>query len=191
MLLTITTTEKPAADLGYLLHKHPGRVQRFDVAVGQAHVFYPEVAPRRYTAALLSEVDPAELVPGQAPRWPGSGGSDGFSLAQYVNDRPYAASSLLAVALGRVFRTAMTGRCDARRQSAATALPLEIGVPALPSRGGPALARQLFGPLGRDMHATPVPLDPALPAWGHIEQRPGRRHRQTFCVSMQDVGTSS
>jgi hypothetical protein len=27
MLLTITLTEPPATDLGYLLHKSPGRVQ--------------------------------------------------------------------------------------------------------------------------------------------------------------------
>jgi 3' terminal RNA ribose 2'-O-methyltransferase Hen1 len=161
VLLTVTSTAEPADDLGYLLHKHPGRVQRFDVGVGQAHVFYPEVAARRCTAALLLEVDPVELVRGKR-----FGGSDGFSLAQYVNDRPYAASSMLAVALGRVFRTAMSGRCDARPQLAAASLALEIGVPALPCRGGPALARRLFEPLGWQAQATPVPLDPTLPEWG-------------------------
>ena len=34
---------------------------------------------------------------------------------------------MLAVALGKVFRTAMTGRCDARPELAARPLPLEIG----------------------------------------------------------------
>src|SRR5206468_4684158 len=31
MLLTITTTHRPANDLGYLLHKHPERFQSFDL----------------------------------------------------------------------------------------------------------------------------------------------------------------
>ena len=36
MLLTITTTYSPATDLGYLLHKHPDRLQTFDLAFGKA-----------------------------------------------------------------------------------------------------------------------------------------------------------
>jgi len=166
VLLTITTTADPAtdesaSDLGFLLHKHPGRVQEFDLAVGRAQVFYPEATPQRCTAALLLDVDPVELVRGKR-----FGGADGFSLAQYVNDRPYAASSMLAVALGRVFRTAMAGRCDARPELAATPLPLELHVPALPCQGGAAVAARLFEPLGWQVHATPVPLDPMIPAWG-------------------------
>ena len=31
MLLTITLTRAPAGDLGFLLHKHPERVQSFDL----------------------------------------------------------------------------------------------------------------------------------------------------------------
>ena len=58
MLLTITTTESPATDLGYLLHKHPGKVQSFPLAFGAAHVFYPEATEKRCTATLLLEVDP-------------------------------------------------------------------------------------------------------------------------------------
>ncbi|HET8661134.1 MAG TPA: 3' terminal RNA ribose 2'-O-methyltransferase Hen1, partial [Micromonosporaceae bacterium] len=91
---------------------------------------------------------------------------DGFSLAQYVNDRPYAASSMLAVALGRVFRTAMSGRCDARPELAARPLRLEVHVPALPCRGGAEVARRLFVPLGWAVQATAVPLDPLVPGWG-------------------------
>jgi len=153
VLLTITTTApaaaqpasvepavtgsaavEPATSLGFLLHKHPGRVQEFDLTVGRAHVFYPEATPQRCTVALLLEVDPVELVRGRR-----FGAADGFSLAQYVNDRPYAASSMLAVALGRVFRTAMAGRCDARPELAAAPLPLELHVPALPCQGGAAV----------------------------------------------------
>ena len=46
-----------ATDLGYLLHKHPDKAQSFDVAVGTAHVLYPEAASERSTVALLLEVD--------------------------------------------------------------------------------------------------------------------------------------
>ncbi|HEX2133717.1 MAG TPA: 3' terminal RNA ribose 2'-O-methyltransferase Hen1 [Actinophytocola sp.] len=161
MLLTVSTTHRPAGDLGFLLHKHPGRVQRFEVAAGVAHVMYPEVGDERCTAALLLEVDPVELV--RSARAPAG---EGFSLGQFVNDRPYAASSMLAVTLGRVFGTAMKGRCDARPELAATAIPLEVHVPVLPCRGGPEFAARLFEPLGWAVQATPIPLDPAFPAWG-------------------------
>jgi 3' terminal RNA ribose 2'-O-methyltransferase Hen1 len=161
VLLTITSTAPGATDLGFLLHKHPGRAQHVDVSVGRAHVFYPAATDQRCTAALLLEVDPVALVRGRR-----AGGADGFSLAQYVNDRPYAASSMLAVALGRVFRTAMTGRCDARPDLPGRRLPLEVHVPALPCRGGAAVAERVFAPLGWSVEATPVPLDPTIPAWG-------------------------
>jgi len=52
MLLTITNTQPPATDLGYLLHKNPSRVQTFDLTFGQAHVFYPEAQVERCTAAM-------------------------------------------------------------------------------------------------------------------------------------------
>jgi 3' terminal RNA ribose 2'-O-methyltransferase Hen1 len=160
VLLTVTTTHSPATDLGYLLHKHPDRVQAFGVASGTAHVFYPEAAAERCTAALLLEVDPVALV-----RRPGD------SVTHYVNDRPYAASSLLAVALKSVFGTALTGRSEARPELAARAIPLEIHVPALrcaaggsAAGGGAGLAERIFGPLGWTVSAVPVPLVPS--AWG-------------------------
>jgi SAM-dependent methyltransferase len=154
VLLTITTTREPATDLGFLLHKHPGRVQSFGLSAGgTAHVFYPEAAPGRCTAALLLEVDPVGLVRGA-----------GEGITHYVNDRPYAASSLLAVALKEVFRTALTGRCDALPELAGTPIPLEIWVPALRCKGGGELAGRVFGPLGWAVSARTVPLDP--PSWG-------------------------
>jgi 3' terminal RNA ribose 2'-O-methyltransferase Hen1 len=166
VLLTISTASPaaswPATDLGYLLHKNPARVQAFEVTAGTAHVFYPEATVQRCTAALLLEVDPVGLVRGRR----GQGGADGFSLGQYVNDRPYAASSLMAVALSRVFRTAMTGRCEARPELAATALPLEMHVPVLPCRGGPDLARRFFEPLGWQVEATPIALEASFGEWG-------------------------
>jgi 3' terminal RNA ribose 2'-O-methyltransferase Hen1 len=153
VLLTVTTTASPATDLGYLLHKHPARAQSFDVASGTAHVFFPEASQGRCTAALLLEVDPVALVRGQAD-----------SVTHYVNDRPYAASSLLAVALKRVFGTALTGRCEARPELAARAIPLEIHVPALRCVGGAGLAARVFCPLGWTVSAEPVPLEPS--SWG-------------------------
>ncbi len=153
MLITVSTTHSPATDLGFLLHKHPGRVQSFGVASGTAHVFYPEASDERCTAALLLEVDPIALVRGP-----------GDSVTHYVNDRPYAASSLLAVALKGVFATALAGRCEARPELAGTAIPLEIHVPALRCMGGAGLAERIFGPLGWTVSAEPVPLAPS--SWG-------------------------
>ena len=164
MLLTITLTAAPTApdpsDLGYLLHKHPDRVQHFDLPVGRAQVFYPEATAQRCTAALLVQVDPVGLV--RHRRF----GGDGFTLGQYVNDRPYAASSMLAVALSRVFGSALRGRCDARPELAGAALPLTIRVPAVPTPDGPELVRRLFGPLGWEVTARTAPLDPEIPRWG-------------------------
>ncbi|MEU6038317.1 3' terminal RNA ribose 2'-O-methyltransferase Hen1 [Actinomadura sp. NPDC047616] len=160
MLLTITTTMAPATDLGYLLHKHPDRAQAFEQSFGTAHVFYPDAGERRCTAALLLDVDPVKLV-----RTRGKGTPD-FSLGQYVNDRPYAASSLLASAMANVFRSAMRGRCDSRPELAAGRLPLEIRLPALPCRGGAERAERCFAPLGWNVEAVPLPLDPGFPEWG-------------------------
>ena len=165
MFLTIATRSTgstvPATDLGFLLHKNPARPQSLEVAGGTAHVIYPEATVERCTAAVLLEVDPIALVRSGRGR-----SSEGFTLGQYVNDRPYAASSLLAVALGKLFRTAMNGRCDARPELAASAIPLEIHIPALPCRGGSALAERFFAPLGWSVDARPVPLDPEIPEWG-------------------------
>ena len=161
MLLTISTTHEPASDLGFLLHKHPGRVQSFEVSVGTAHVFYPQVTAARTTVALLLEVDPIALVRGRT----GPAG-DSFALGQYVNDRPYAASSMLAMAMSKVFRTAMTARCNSHPELAAAAIELEIHIPALPCRGGVELAERMFVPLGWQVAATPIPLDDQIAAWG-------------------------
>jgi 3' terminal RNA ribose 2'-O-methyltransferase Hen1 len=161
VLLSISTTLSPPTDLGFLLHKHPGRLQSFEVSVGTAQVFYPEATADRCTAALLLEVDPIALVRGRK-----GPSSEGFALGQYVNDRPYAASSMMSMALSKVFRTAMTGRCDSRPELAAAAIPLQVHVPALPCRGGAELARRVFEPLGWTVQAATSALDPETPAWG-------------------------
>ncbi|WP_426593664.1 3' terminal RNA ribose 2'-O-methyltransferase Hen1 [Cellulomonas sp. McL0617] len=158
MLLTLTSTSTPnvpsATDLGFLLHKHPDRAQTFELSVGRAHVFYPEASDDRCTAALLVEVDPVDLVRGRR-----SGGA----LTDYVNDRPYAASSLLAVAIGRVFRTAMSGTCAVRPDLEGVVMPLEVRVPAVPE---PGMVARLFGPLGWSVEVDVPLLDPEVPSWG-------------------------
>ncbi|MFF5937223.1 3' terminal RNA ribose 2'-O-methyltransferase Hen1 [Streptomyces sp. NPDC012508] len=168
MFLTISTTgtpERPATDLGFLLHKHPDNAQTFSTSHGTAHVLYPEATAERCTAALLLEVDPIGLV--RRGKGKGRGGAPDSALAQYVNDRPYAASSLLAVALSTVFKSALRGACKAMPERAAAPLPLRIEVPALPARGGAELVRKLFGPLGWDtVDAEPVALDTSFPEWG-------------------------
>ncbi|MEV0739612.1 3' terminal RNA ribose 2'-O-methyltransferase Hen1 [Streptomyces sp. NPDC050549] len=167
MFLTISTTgtpELPATDLGFLLHKHPEKAQAFSTSYGQAYVLYPEADAGRCTAALLLEVDAVALV--RRGKGKGRGGAPDAALAQYVNDRPYAASSLLAVALSAVFSSAMRGVCNARPERAARPLPLRIEVPALPARGGTDLVRKLFSPLGWTVTAQPVALDAEFPEWG-------------------------
>ncbi|MFE0191184.1 3' terminal RNA ribose 2'-O-methyltransferase Hen1 [Streptomyces sp. NPDC058989] len=167
MFLTITTTgsaDRPATDLGFLLHKHPDRSQQFSTSHGTAHVLYPEAEAERCTAALVLEVDPIALV--RRGRGKGRGGAPDSALGQYVNDRPYAASSLLAVALRSVFASAMKGQCTARPELVARAMPLRVEVPVLPARGGAELVRKLFRPLGWTVLAEPVPLDETFPEWG-------------------------
>ncbi|MEY9844900.1 SAM-dependent methyltransferase [Streptacidiphilus sp. BW17] len=169
MFLTISThgtDQRPATDLGFLLHKHPGKAQSFSTAHGRAHVFYPEATAERCTAALLLEVDPIALVRrGRGSKGRG-GSSPDFALAQYVNDRPYAASSLLAVAMSAVFKSAMKGVCTARPELADQPQPLRVELPAVPAKGGVELVHRLFEPLGWQAEAEPIVLDPTFPEWG-------------------------
>ena len=151
VLLTLSTTAEPATDLGHLLHKHPGRAQQFGVAGGRAHVFYPVADAGECTAALLLDLDPVALAR--------AGGA-------YVDDRPYTAGSHLAAALRSVFSSALHGRCEARPELAATALPLVVHVPTLSCRGPADLVERLFAPLGWTVDARPLPLDPEIPQWG-------------------------
>ena len=161
MLLTISTEHHPATDLGYLLHKNPSVHHTAEFGFGTAHVLYPEATDERCTAAVLVDVDPVELVRNRR----GPKGSD-FSLAQYVNDRPYVTSSFMAVALGKVFSTAMTGRSKERPELAEQAIALEVHLPVTPCRGGEDVARRLFEPLGYGVQAEAIPLDTRFPAWG-------------------------
>ena len=162
MLLTISTTHQPATELGFLLHKHPSRVQCFDLKFGKAHVFYPEVSHDRCTAALLLEIDPIQLVRGRKATGKESSGP----LDRYVNDRPYVASSFLSVALARVFGTAMAGTSDARPELTKTEIPLEARLEVVAARGGERLLHRLFEPLGYSLEVERHVLDDEHPEWG-------------------------
>lgn len=161
MLLTITTTHAPATDLGFLLHKNPGRSQSFELAFGNARVFYPEADVDVCTASLFLEVDPIGLVRNrQGPS------GEGFALEQYVNDRPYAASSFLSVAIAQVFGSALSGTSRDRPELAKVPIPLITRIAVLPCRGGEDFFRKLFEPLGYAVKATHHPLDEQFPEWG-------------------------
>ncbi|HYI40381.1 MAG TPA: 3' terminal RNA ribose 2'-O-methyltransferase Hen1 [Allosphingosinicella sp.] len=158
MLLTLTTTHRPATDLGFLLMKNPDNVHETELPFGRATLFFPEAGEDRCTAALTLEVDPVELVRGR--------GRSPAIEEQYVSDRPYAASSLLSVAIGRSLGTAMGGRSKLRQALADLPIPLEAKITPLPARGGTGLVERLFEPLGYAVQASPVALDPAYAEWG-------------------------
>ncbi|MFT3943370.1 MAG: hypothetical protein QM705_06035 [Ancrocorticia sp.] len=168
MLFSVTSTATPATDLGYLLYKHPDRVQSFDLAFGTAAVYFPEATDECCTFVLQVDVDPIRLVR--------SGGQHYRSIWGYVNDRPYAAGSMLSVAIGRVLGSALKGKSETHAELAAARLPLTIHLPTVVARpfathpggevkiGGAALVERLFEPLGWEVTARPEPFGP--PDWG-------------------------
>lgn len=166
MLVSLTSTTTPAlttagadaSELGFLLHKHPDRLRSVDVGFGMAHVFYPESSAERCTATLFVEVDPVGLSRAKGRRSQG--------LEPYVNDRPYVASSMLSVAIGRLFGSALAGSCATRPELVDRELALEVELPVVPVRGGPEVVCRLFEPLGYDVVCTAIALDDRFPQWG-------------------------
>lgn len=159
MLLKISTTYSPATDLGYLLHKHPGRVQAFKLNFGVANVVYSHADENRCTCALAVDVDPVALVRDHQ-------GPESFALSQYVNDRPYAASSFLSVAIAQVFGSALSGTCASRPELCETAIPLEAFITSVPTRGREGAVERLFEPLGYSVTVEPLTLDDRFPSFG-------------------------
>src|ERR1051326_8116517 len=159
--MAITTTHRPATGLGHLVRKHPAKVHSAELSFGRAHVFYPEASDERCTVALLLDIDPVGLVRNR--RGPSG---EGRALEQYVNDRPYVASSFLSVALADVFGSAMSGKSKDRPELVDRALPLKVLISVLPCRGGESFLRQLFEPLGYAVTAVRHPLDDKFPDWG-------------------------
>ena len=158
ILLTITTTHRPATDLGFLLHKHPNRFQSYDLSFGRAHAYYPEATEDRCTACLLLDVDPVGIVRGK-------GSGEGL-LSQYVNDRPYVASSFLRVAISQVYGSALQWRCKDRPDLTTTPIPLSARLDVLPVRGGEKFLRAVFEPLGYTVECERHSLDERFPEWG-------------------------
>lgn len=161
MILKISTSHRPATDLGFLLHKNPARLQTFNVSFGRIHVFYPEASDDRATAVLLLDVDPVGFVRGR--RGPPG---EARALEHYVNERPYVASSFMSVAISEAFGTAMGGRSKERPELAETPIPLEAEIAVLPCRGGEQFLRRLFEPLGYELEARQHSLDENFPDWG-------------------------
>jgi len=169
MLLTITTTHQPATDLGYLLHKHPNRCQSFPMSFGKVHVFYPEVSEERCTAALLLDVDPVGRARGKTFR--STSPVQYQTVPEYVNDRPYVASSFLSAAISKVLGTALSGRCKPRPELVERAIPLTVTLPVVPCRGGETFVRELFEPLGYTVKSEAIPLDETFPDWNDSDYR--------------------
>ncbi|MCB0630703.1 MAG: 3' terminal RNA ribose 2'-O-methyltransferase Hen1 [Saprospiraceae bacterium] len=161
MFLQITTTHKPATDLGYLLGKHPDRVQDKELAFGRAHVFFPEASDERCSAVLMLEIDTIALARSRSKQY-----SDSFQLGQYVNDRPYAASSFMSTAIAKVFGSALNGNCSARPELVDQPLSFEVKIAALPAKGGENTIREFFEPLGYQVQTTAQILDAKFPNWG-------------------------
>ena len=169
MLLTITYRQAPATDLGYLLHKNPARPQVFEMSFGRVYIFYPRAESGECTAALLLDLDPVDLARGKA----------GGGLFDYINDRPYAASSFLSTALARVYGSAMSGACRERPELYAV-----------------MAARMLWQPdYGRNLDAL-YDLLTGLPHLGQrfavrlpAEDAPCRGYAEIITQVMEDAGT--
>ncbi len=160
VLLTVTTTYQPATHLGYLVHKHPGRCQCAELSFGRAHIFFPEATEARCTMAMLLEIDPIEMARGRRDQ------AGGLPLAEYINDRPYVASSFLSVAIAQVLGSALKGDCREIPGLAQTEIPLHARIVVLPCRGGEQILHRLFEPLGYQVTAVRHPLDEKFPEWG-------------------------
>ncbi len=144
-----------------MLHKNPTRPQVFELSFGKVRVFYSEASKQTCTAAMMLDVDPVGLVRNR--RGPAG---EGFALGQYVNDRPYVASSFLSVAIAQVLGSALSGTSRERPELATTPIPLTARISVLPCRGGDRLLHRLFEPLGYHVSATRHPLDDRFPEWG-------------------------
>ena len=161
MLMTIATTVPPATDLGYLVHKHPDRLQSFPLSIGTAYIFFPVARDDYCQMAMTLVVDPVALSRGESA-YRGSMGA----LYPYVNDRPYVMSSFFSVAMARVLSSAMAGRSASHPELVDRAFPFEIALTTVRAPADGALIRRLFEPLGYAVEVTQQPLDPHLPQWG-------------------------
>jgi SAM-dependent methyltransferase len=157
MLITFTCRAPRAPEVGHLLGKNPASVFERPFSGGTVSVFYSEVADDHITVAMITEVDTVGLVRGPAAL---------AGLDQYVNDRPYVASSLTSVALNMAFRTAMNGESQALPERARERMRWSVALPAVACDEGETLIRELFEPLGYTVATERLLLDSQFPAWG-------------------------
>lgn len=115
------------------------------------------------TAALLLDIDPIGMVR-NAKNFAGKD----FLLGQYVNDRPYVASSFMSSAISKAFSSAMNGSCKEHPEFIDMPLALTAKISVLPApRGGELLIKRLFEPLGYTVEAERHLLDTQFPEWGY------------------------
>ena len=157
MLLTLTCRAPNAPEIGYLFAKNPASVFTRPFSAGQVWAFYPEVAADHITIALVTEVDPIGIVRGPAAL---------AHIDQYVNDRPYVASSLTSVALHTAFDSALAGHSRERPERLQERMEWEIAIPTLATDASVDMITRIFAPLGYAVTTTRLPLDPHFPQWG-------------------------
>lgn len=158
MLLEISTTHSPATDLGFLLHKHPDRVQEIKLALGKAHIFYPEATENRCSICLLLDINPIEVMKSKK-------GMRSFLKENYVNDRTYTSNSFMSTALVKAFGSAINGTCHTRPELPTTEMPFEVKLHAINVENENQL-HQLFEPLGYEIEYERQDLDSKFIAWG-------------------------
>jgi 3' terminal RNA ribose 2'-O-methyltransferase Hen1 len=157
MLITLTCHTPNAPEIGFLLGKNPASVFERPFSAGKVWVFYPEVADEHLTVAMLTEIDPIGIVRGPAAL---------THLDQYVNDRPYVASSLTSVALNTAFSSALAGRCTSHVERVSEIMQWDVALPVVACDAGEEFIDRVFAPLGYTLTTTRLPLDTQFPAWG-------------------------
>ena len=161
MLLTITHRGKDTQNLGYILFKNPNRPQEVKLNTGKAYVFYPKVSNEETTIALLVDINSLDLAKGEKGKE-----VQPQNLFDYVNDRPYAASSFLATAMHKVFGTAISGRGDEYQELADSKIDLTASIHMLPCPLDKEILNKIFQPLGYAVSYETFLLDEKFPQWG-------------------------
>lgn len=131
-----------------------------DLAFGSVHIFYPQADDDKCTMAMLLDIDPVEMVRGRKRA------KKGTHLDHYINDRPYAASSFVSVAIAQALGSALKGQCKDRPELPDTAMPLKVKISVLPCRGGEQILHSLFEPLGYEVKAEEYMLNERFSEWG-------------------------
>lgn len=159
MQLSIICRHAEAQDLSFLMHKHPDKLQSFSVPAGKAYVFYPRYEKQICMISLLLDINPIELYKKLKKK-------GNPALLHYVNDRPYVGSSFTSTALAKVFSSALNGKCDSYPELPQRMMDFEVKLPILKIKGSSKIISRIFAPLGYEISAESLPLDPHFPEWG-------------------------